>query len=70
MRRLVGIAAGVALFYATHGAAQPSENEARQQLDNLGQAIEALSERLSDTDDAREGAKRELREVETALAET
>lgn len=70
MRRLVSIAAGIALLYATHSAAQPSETQARQQLDNLGQAIEALSERLSETDEAREGAKRELREVETELAET
>lgn len=70
MRQLVGMAAGVALMVATHTAAQPSEDQARQQLDDIGQAIEAVSERLSDTDDAREGAKRELREVETELAKT
>ncbi|KPQ20324.1 MULTISPECIES: murein hydrolase activator EnvC family protein [unclassified Halomonas] len=70
MRRLVGLVAGIALIYTTSSAAQPSENQARQQLDNIGQAIEALSERLNETDDARDGAKRELREVETELAKT
>ncbi|SDO32820.1 murein hydrolase activator EnvC family protein [Vreelandella arcis] len=69
MQRLCRLAAGVALLYVAHSAAQPSENQARQQLDDIGQAIEALSERLSETDDAREGAKRELREVETELAD-
>ncbi|MBB3329776.1 septal ring factor EnvC (AmiA/AmiB activator) [Halomonas campaniensis] len=51
-------------------AAQPSERQARERLDALGEEIQGMSQRLGATRDARDDAARELREVETALAET
>ncbi|GGC90570.1 murein hydrolase activator EnvC family protein [Vreelandella lutescens] len=50
--------------------AQQDERGAREQLDALGQEIDAMAERLSATDQARDSAQRELREVETELAQT
>ncbi|SEL23737.1 murein hydrolase activator EnvC family protein [Halomonas daqiaonensis] len=51
-------------------AAQPSEREAQQRLDALGEALREVSEQLSTTREARDEASEALREVETALAET
>ncbi|HBM27949.1 MAG TPA: peptidase M23 [Halomonas sp.] len=50
--------------------AQPDERAAREQLDALGQEIDAMAERLSATGQARDSAQRELKAVETELAQT
>ncbi|MDP4557520.1 peptidoglycan DD-metalloendopeptidase family protein [Halomonas meridiana] len=50
--------------------AQPDEHAAREQLDALGQEIDAMAERLSATGQARDSAQRELKAVETELAQT
>lgn len=50
--------------------AQPSEQEARERLDAIGSEIQALSQRLDVTRDARDDAEQDLREVETSLAAT
>lgn len=50
--------------------AQPDERAAREQLDALGQEIDAMAERLSATSQARDSAQRELKAVETELAQT
>lgn len=49
--------------------AQPSEQEVRERLDAIGDEMQVLSERLADTDEARDEANEALREVETALAD-
>ncbi|WP_346796997.1 peptidoglycan DD-metalloendopeptidase family protein [Halomonas sp. Bachu 37] len=51
------------------GLAATDEAAAQRQLDAIGKEIQAASQRLADTGDARDSAGRELREVETALAE-
>ncbi len=58
---------------AALGAAQAApvdEREARQRLDAIGERIQAVTQDLSATRDARDDASEALREVETALAET
>ena len=50
--------------------ASPSEQQARQRLDAIGERIQEASQRLASTDSARDQASEALREVETALAET
>ncbi|MCL7931505.1 murein hydrolase activator EnvC family protein [Halomonas llamarensis] len=47
-----------------------SEADAKRQLDAIGEQIETVAERLSATDTARDDASRELRDIETQLAET
>ncbi|WP_241697538.1 murein hydrolase activator EnvC family protein [Vreelandella salicampi] len=49
---------------------QASEADAERQLDALGEQIETVAERLNATDTARDDASRELRDIETQLAET
>ncbi|EWH02828.1 murein hydrolase activator EnvC family protein [Halomonas sp. BC04] len=51
-------------------AAQPSERDARERLDAIGSEIQAVSRRLGATREAQDEATQELRQVETALAET
>ncbi|WP_340163042.1 peptidoglycan DD-metalloendopeptidase family protein [Vreelandella populi] len=51
-------------------AAQPSERDARARVDAIGSEIQALTRRLESTRDTRGDASRELREVETRLADT
>ncbi|MFP3344222.1 peptidoglycan DD-metalloendopeptidase family protein [Halomonas sp. SIMBA_159] len=58
------------LGYSSTSMAQQDEQAAREQLDALGQEIDAMAERLSATDQARNSAQHELREVETELAQT
>ena len=58
------------LGYSSTAMAQQDEQAAREQLDALGQEIDAMAERLSATDQARDSAQQELREVETELAQT
>lgn len=58
------------LGYSSTAMAQQDEQAAREQLDALGQEIDAMAERLSATDQARNSAQHELREVETELAQT
>ncbi|XKE45583.1 peptidoglycan DD-metalloendopeptidase family protein [Halomonas organivorans] len=61
---LLGLALGVAQ------AAPTGEREARARLDAIGERIEAVTEDLAATRNARDAAGEALREVETALAET
>lgn len=58
------------LGYSSTAMAQQDEQATREQLDALGQEIDAMAERLSATDQARNSAQHELREVETELAQT
>nr|WP_246393055.1 peptidoglycan DD-metalloendopeptidase family protein [Halomonas organivorans] len=51
-------------------AAQVDERQAQQRLDAIGERIQAATQDLSSTRDARDDANEALREVETALAET
>nr|WP_250148137.1 peptidoglycan DD-metalloendopeptidase family protein [Halomonas jincaotanensis] len=48
----------------------PDEAAARQRLDAIGEDIQALNQRLSSTQLARDEASEALRDVETSLAET
>jgi septal ring factor EnvC (AmiA/AmiB activator) len=70
MPRYLVFVALLALGYAPAGFAQQDESAARQQLDDIGQEIDSVAQRLSATGEARDSAKRELQEVETELAET
>ena len=70
MRWYLAFAAVLALSYTPVGVAQQDEGAARQQLDAIGQEIESLAQRLTSTEQARDSAERELREVETELAAT
>lgn len=65
----LGVALGL-LWLATPLLAQPSEQEARKRLDAIGSEIQALSQRLNVTRDARDDAEQDLRDVETSLADT
>ena len=58
------------LGYSSTAMAQQDEQTAREQLDAIGQEIDAMAKRLSATDQARNSAQQELREVETELAQT
>ena len=58
------------LGYSSTAMAQQDEQAAREQLDAIGQEIDAMAKRLSATDQARDSAQQELREVETELAQT
>ena len=58
------------LGYSSTAMAQQNEQAAREQLDAIGQEIDAMAKRLSATDQARDSAQQELREVETELAQT
>jgi septal ring factor EnvC (AmiA/AmiB activator) len=58
------------LGYSSTAMAQQDEQAAREQLDAIGQEIDAMVKRLSATDQARDSAQQELREVETELAQT
>ncbi|MED5459204.1 MAG: peptidoglycan DD-metalloendopeptidase family protein [Pseudomonadota bacterium] len=58
------------LGYSSTAMAQQDEQSAREQLDAIGQEIDAMAKRLSATDQARDSAQQELREVETELAQT
>ena len=58
------------LGYSSTAMAQQDEQAAREQLDAIGQEIDAMVKRLSATDQARNSAQQELREVETELAQT
>ncbi|MGM0983151.1 MAG: murein hydrolase activator EnvC family protein [Pseudomonadota bacterium] len=58
------------LGLASSLAAQPSEREAQDRLDALGEALQEASAQLSITREARDEASEALREVETDLAET
>ncbi|WP_420866429.1 murein hydrolase activator EnvC family protein [Halomonas urumqiensis] len=60
----------LALWLAGPLAAQPSEQDARARLDDLGEQIQGVSRRLTTTRQARDEAGRELREVETTLSDT
>jgi septal ring factor EnvC (AmiA/AmiB activator) len=70
MPRYLVFVALLALGYAPAGFAQQDESAARQQLDDIGQEIDSVAQRLSATGEARDSAERELQEVETELAET
>ena len=58
------------LGYSSTAMAQQDEQAAREQLDAIGQEIDAMAKRLSATDQARDSAQQELRKVETELAQT
>ena len=58
------------LGYSSTAMAQQDEQAAREQLDAIGQEIDAMAKRLSATDQAQDSAQQELREVETELAQT
>ena len=58
------------LGYSSTAMAQQDEQAAREQLDAIGQEIDAMVKRLSATDQARDSAQQELRKVETELAQT
>ena len=58
------------LGYSSTAMAQQDEQSAREQLDAIGQEIDAMAKRLSATDQARDSAQQELRKVETELAQT
>ncbi|XKH60236.1 peptidoglycan DD-metalloendopeptidase family protein [Halomonas sediminis] len=60
----------LALGITSAGHASMGEEAARQQLDAVGEQIQALSRRLGDTREARDKAGSELRAVETQLADT
>ncbi|MFI0473056.1 murein hydrolase activator EnvC family protein [Halomonas sp. HMF6819] len=68
-RRVALLSALCALGIASAALAQ-NERAAREQLDALGQEIESLNTRLSNTGQARDSAERELQAVETELAQT
>ncbi len=68
--RLTRWALLLALCLAGPLAAQTDERAARERLDAIGAAIQGATQRLSTTRDAQADASRELRRVETALAET
>jgi murein hydrolase activator len=72
VRRITVLALALALGTGLSAAlaAQPSEREARERLDAIGDEIQSASRRLSATRQAQDTATRELREVETALADT
>ena len=62
-----------AALSAALGASQATavdEREAQERLDAIGERIQAATQDLSATRDARDDANEDLREVETALAET
>ncbi|AMD00136.1 murein hydrolase activator EnvC family protein [Halomonas chromatireducens] len=67
---LLSLAVALAMGPAATQAAQPSEREARERLDAIGSEIQAVSRRLGATREAQDEATQELRQVETALAET
>nr|WP_289073088.1 peptidoglycan DD-metalloendopeptidase family protein [uncultured Halomonas sp.] len=70
MWRPLALAALLLALSQQPALAQQNERAAREQLDALGQEIDAMAERLSATGQARDSAQRELQAVETELAET
>ena len=70
MWRPLALAALLLALSQQPALAQQNDRAAREQLDALGQEIDAMAERLSATGQARDSAQRELQAVETELAET
>ena len=78
LTRLAVLLLGIGLVFALlaqptlaqTGSSPPDEAAARQRLDAIGEDIQALSQRLSSTQLARDETGEALRDVETSLAET
>lgn len=68
VRRCFGGVLVVLVFIALPAQGRPDAASARQKLDGLGEEIQAASERLASTAEARSDAERKLRNVEVALA--
>ena len=64
------MAAALSAALGASQAAAVDEREAQERLDAIGERIQAATQDLSATRDARDNANEDLREVETALAET
>ncbi|SHM26585.1 murein hydrolase activator EnvC family protein [Vreelandella subglaciescola] len=69
VRRYATGALVVLALTALPAQGRSDEASARQQLDSLGEEIQAASERLDSTAEARSDAERKLRDVEVALAD-
>ncbi|WP_447527289.1 murein hydrolase activator EnvC family protein [Vreelandella sp. TE19] len=64
------LSTGVVLALSAGSAAGQDERAAREELDALGQQIDSLATRLSETDQARDSATQALAEAETELSRT